>query len=87
MSAERPVSVMISGALQNAGGPLTVDEICQVVYGRVGDRERGTVMQNLHRLDLKGCIVKTPIKYAWREREASQTSKMVGPTVRTPSSG
>lgn len=52
--------------LQLAAEPLTVDEICVRVYGRLGDRERGTVRQNLFRLSERGNIEKIPMKFGWK---------------------
>lgn len=59
-------SEAIVRVLQKAGQALTVDEICTRVYGRLGDRERNTVRQNLSRLFERGNIEKIPMKFVWK---------------------
>lgn len=44
----------IEKALAETAAPLSVDEICKLVYKRIGARERNTVHQNLYRLEQKG---------------------------------
>jgi hypothetical protein len=51
-------------ALKNAPNPLTIDEICMIVFGRKSGRERNIVRVNLHRFDCKKILVKYPQRYA-----------------------
>ncbi len=67
MPDKRPDSEKIEAALRNAGGPLTIDEICRAAWGRVGERERSSVRVNIHRLDARGLIEKSAAKYAIKE--------------------
>jgi len=59
--------VAIEKTLASAKVPMSVDEICTAVWGRCGTRERGTVHQNLHRLDLKGRLVKQAMRYSLKD--------------------
>lgn len=56
-------SQAIEEVLSKAKAPLSIEEICDLVWGRQGDRERGIVRVNLHRLDLRGVLEKHPMKY------------------------
>lgn len=51
-------SVAVEQALAAATAPMSVDEICQKVYGRIGKRERNVIHQNIARLDARGRIRK-----------------------------
>jgi hypothetical protein len=48
----------IEAALANAGGPLSLDQICQEAFGRVTEEFRSKVRVNLHRLDAAGRLAK-----------------------------
>lgn len=65
---KEPATEAIKRALSGPE-PVTVDEICQAVWGRVGDRERNQVYQLLHRLREKGEL-KT-----WERRYQRTTSR------------
>lgn len=64
-------ALAIAQAIMYAETPISLDEICQKVYGRVGDRERNTVRQNIFRLDEQGKVVKHPSTYSWKEEKAA----------------
>lgn len=53
-------------ALEKAPAPMSVDELCKNVFGKIGQRERNVVHQNLHRLDEKGRIEKFAMRYRLR---------------------
>lgn len=51
-------SMRIEKALTVASGPLTIDDICRLVFGRITERDRNLVRVVLHRLDSRGVLVK-----------------------------
>jgi hypothetical protein len=51
-------SMRIEKALTVASGPLTIDDICRIVFGRIAERDRNLVRVVLHRLDSRGMLVK-----------------------------
>jgi hypothetical protein len=53
--------------LRRSEKPLSIDQICKAVFGRIGDRERGLVRVNLHRLDSRGVLTKHPQTYSIKE--------------------
>jgi len=56
----------IETALRKAREPLTIDAICKAALGRIDERGRNVVRVNLHRLDVRGLLVKYPQAYAIR---------------------
>ena len=54
----------IETALRKAPEPLTIDAICKTALGRIDERGRNVVLVNLHRLDMRGLLVKYPQAYA-----------------------
>ena len=55
--------------LRRAEEPLSIDQLCSAIFGRTGDRERGLVRVNLHRLDAEGRLVKHPRRYSLAPHE------------------
>jgi hypothetical protein len=66
----KPVSEKIAAILDGADDYLTVDEICKAAFGRVGDRERGNVHLNLHRMGERGEIEKRAAGYRKKKTKA-----------------
>jgi hypothetical protein len=58
------ISFKIEAALAAAPQPLSLDEICQQVFGQITDRNRGAIRTNLSRLDEVGRLIRLPRKYA-----------------------
>jgi hypothetical protein len=71
-------ALAIAQAIMYAKAPLSLDEICQKVYGRTGDRERNTVRQNIFRLDEQGKIEKFPAKFGWKKPDAQRVDRQDG---------
>jgi Fe2+ or Zn2+ uptake regulation protein len=63
-----PATTRIADLL-NGKDPLTVEEICRLVWGRSGDRERNQVYQVLHKLREKGQL------QTWEKRYQVVTRK------------
>jgi|WetSurSiteA1Bulk_404760.scaffolds.fasta_scaffold61021_3 hypothetical protein len=61
-------SMRIEKALTVASGPLTIDDICRLVFGRISGRERNLVRVVLHRLDARGVLVKHAQTYEIKDR-------------------
>lgn len=57
----------IEQTLATAKRPLTIDEICRLVFGRVQERGRNIVRVNLHRLDERGRLIKHQQTYELRK--------------------
>lgn len=49
--------------------PVTLDELCKAVFGRVGARERNVVRVNLHRIDERGELEKLAMRYRRKKRK------------------
>lgn len=54
----------IRAVLLEAARPLSIDEICAAAFPRSAPRKRNVVRVNLHRLDVRGLLVKHPQAYA-----------------------
>ena len=63
----------IESALRKTPNPLTIDEICTIVFTRQTESERNIVRVNLHRLDSRGILVKHAQRYAIEDRKSQQT--------------
>lgn len=47
---EQPIAQRVLAAIAKADGFMTLDEICQAVFGATGTRERSAVSVAIHRL-------------------------------------
>jgi Fe2+ or Zn2+ uptake regulation protein len=61
-------SEAIQRVLAEADEPLTIEQICEKVWGRCGSREKNTAYVNLHRLDERGLLEKVPMRYQLRRK-------------------
>jgi hypothetical protein len=58
----------IEKALAEAPQPISIDDICKRVFGRVDERARNAVRVGLHRLDERGVLIKHAQTYALKMR-------------------
>lgn len=52
------LSEKVETAIARAPRPVSIDDICRTVFGRVDERGRNVVRVNLHRLDERGVLIK-----------------------------
>lgn len=76
MTETGSIASQIENILRDAESPLSVDEICAQIWKRIGNRERGIVRVNLHRLDERGLLVKLPMKYQFKKEERPLSSTL-----------
>lgn len=75
-------SMRIEKALAVASGPLTIDDICRIVFGRITNRDRNLVRVVLHRLDTRGILVKHAQTYEILPAECEKCHQGFPPKAR-----
>jgi len=75
----RSVAKRVEEALRAATHPLSVGAICDAIgTNRADHRDRGAVAVILHRLDMRGMLVKHPQTYALKPTEPKPKEKESG---------
>jgi predicted Zn-ribbon and HTH transcriptional regulator len=76
-------SMRIEKALTVASGPLTIDDICRLVFGQITERDRNLVRVVLHRLDGRGILVKHAQTYEVVPAECEKCHQGFPPKTRS----